>query len=162
MAALKAMTYSINDPAKEILYMPTTTIIKVKAKFWIDVVGARCAKAIGSSVTNYAGNADRLVKVGGVPSVLSSLALLYISVRAGRKFEALIANGQIVGEHDKNDDNRYNLVPNREEGDDNIVSLFGGEYDRRGIWIGEQNGEDKSCGTGWKSNTTIELVNTRK
>ena len=33
MSLLKALTYSINDPAKEILYIPTSNVVKFKAKF---------------------------------------------------------------------------------------------------------------------------------
>jgi hypothetical protein len=97
LALLKAMTYSINEPAKEILYMPTSNTIKLKAKFWIDVVGSRCAKALGSSITNYAGSADRLVTFGAVPSIMTGLILLAVSVRAGDEFDQLVQNEQVIG-----------------------------------------------------------------
>ena len=50
MSLLKAMMYSIHDPSTELLYLPTSSAIKFKSKFWIDVVGARVAKALGSSI----------------------------------------------------------------------------------------------------------------
>jgi AAA family ATP:ADP antiporter len=46
---LQGLTYSLNEPAKELLYMPTSDMIKFKAKAWIDVFGARLAKAMGAS-----------------------------------------------------------------------------------------------------------------
>ena len=120
MALLKAMTYSLNDPAKEILYMPTSPTIKVKAKFWIDVVGARFAKALGSSITNYAGSADRLVKVGGVPSVVSSLIFLYFCIRVGDEFEYLVRRKKVVGIGD--DDDVFSIInPNDEKSGYSIV-----------------------------------------
>jgi hypothetical protein len=67
----------MNKPVSEILYMPTTTTIKVKTKFLIDVVGARFANVLESSITNYAASTNWLVKVGGVPSVLSSLTFFF-------------------------------------------------------------------------------------
>ena len=51
---LKAITFSLNEPVKELLYMPTSEAVKFKAKAWIDVFGARCAKALGSYITNIA------------------------------------------------------------------------------------------------------------
>lgn len=64
-AVLKALTYALNvstrgrrarhppqEPALEMLYVPTNTDIKFKAKAWIDVVGARSAKAIGSAIND--------------------------------------------------------------------------------------------------------------
>lgn len=127
MALLKAMTYSINDPAKEILYMPTSSTIKVKAKFWIDVVGARFAKALGSSITNYAGSAERIVKVGGVPSVLSSLVFLYFCIQVGDEFEDLVRRNKIVGEDEDDyevydDDDKYNQLNQNDYDDDETFS----------------------------------------
>ena len=37
---------NIHDPSEEVLYMPTSDDAKFRAKFWIDVVGQRIAKAI--------------------------------------------------------------------------------------------------------------------
>ena len=34
------------------LYLPTSNDIKFKAKAWIDVVGARTAKALGSAIND--------------------------------------------------------------------------------------------------------------
>jgi AAA family ATP:ADP antiporter len=46
LSVLKAITFSLNEPVKELLYMPTSEAIKFKVKAWIDVFGARCAKAV--------------------------------------------------------------------------------------------------------------------
>jgi len=108
MSVLKAMTYSINDPAKEILYIPTSATIKFKAKFWIDVVGARFAKAIGSSLNSYAGTAERIVQYGSIPSVISAVALWVISYAIGMEFDTLLENGEVVG-NEEEVDNRYIL-----------------------------------------------------
>ena len=51
LSVLKAITFSLNEPVKELLYIPTSEAIKFKAKAWIDVFGARCAKAFGSYIT---------------------------------------------------------------------------------------------------------------
>lgn len=102
MSILKAMTYSINDPAKEILYLPTSNNIKFKSKFWIDVVGARIVKAVGSAINTYAGSAQRIVIYGSTPSIVTSFALLLVSYSAGLEFDRLMERGLIVGNDDDN------------------------------------------------------------
>ena len=83
MSLLKAMTYSIHDPSKELLYNPTSNAIKFKSKFWIDVVGARFAKAIGSSINHISGSVHRSIRVASAPSLLTAVALWYTCYKAG-------------------------------------------------------------------------------
>mmetsp|Transcript_17082 Transcript_17082/g.22154 ORF Transcript_17082/g.22154 Transcript_17082/m.22154 type:complete len:484 (-) Transcript_17082:182-1633(-) len=110
ISLLKALTYSLNEPAMELLYIPTTDKIKFKAKAWIDVVGARSMKALGSAITHSArNNPALLVQYGSVPTLLVSLALFGISILAGRQFEDLSASGEIVGTED--DDNHFKVLP---------------------------------------------------
>jgi AAA family ATP:ADP antiporter len=97
MSFLKATTYSIHDPSKEILYIPTSNAIKFKSKFWIDVVGARIAKAIGSSINTYAGSVDRSIQVASAPSLLTAAALWWVCYRVGKQFDALVSNDTTVG-----------------------------------------------------------------
>merc|ERR1719231_1932816 len=51
MLVLKALHTALNNPCKELLYQPTSDVVKFKAKSWIDVFGQRSAKALGSVVT---------------------------------------------------------------------------------------------------------------
>ena len=153
MSLLKAMTYSINDPAKEILYIPTSNTVKFKAKFWIDVVGARVAKAIGSSINTYAGSIERIIKYGSLPSFLTAVALWIICYRVGVHFEELLETGEIIGsEEDKYmvKDASFNCIADDQEGlheaDQNETSMD--------IPIDVES-EDLS---GWESNVSIELV----
>lgn len=97
MSLLKAMTYSIHDPSKELLYLPTSNSIKFKAKFWIDIVGARVAKAIGSTINTYAGSVDRSVSVGSMPSLLTAMLLWAACYKIGIDFDENVASGKIVG-----------------------------------------------------------------
>ncbi len=63
MMVMKAMSYALNNPTKEILYQMTSTSIKFKCKSWIDTFGQRSAKATGSLVTNaFASSMIDLVK----------------------------------------------------------------------------------------------------
>ena len=77
--------------------MPTSDDAKFRAKFWIDVVGQRVAKAIGSAINNYAGSIERIVKYGSLPSVVASLALWLACYQVGVLFDKLIKTGEIVG-----------------------------------------------------------------
>jgi AAA family ATP:ADP antiporter len=50
MVAIKGLSYALNNPCKEIMYIPTSKDVKFKAKGWIDMFGGRSAKAAGSGI----------------------------------------------------------------------------------------------------------------
>mmetsp|Transcript_30698 Transcript_30698/g.55849 ORF Transcript_30698/g.55849 Transcript_30698/m.55849 type:complete len:176 (-) Transcript_30698:284-811(-) len=104
MLALKALSYALNNPCKELLYQPTSQSVKFKAKSWIDIFGQRGAKALGSVVTNfYADSAPMLLSNGMVISMGLSGGLLYASNWIGTKFDEFMESGHIVGsEHEAN------------------------------------------------------------
>jgi len=97
LSICKALTYSVHDPSEEVLYMPTSDDAKFRAKFWIDVVGQRIAKAVGSAINNYAGNVENIVKYGSLPSVVASLVLWVACYQVGVMFDRLIKTGGVVG-----------------------------------------------------------------
>mmetsp|Transcript_8983 Transcript_8983/g.28516 ORF Transcript_8983/g.28516 Transcript_8983/m.28516 type:complete len:546 (+) Transcript_8983:43-1680(+) len=109
-AILKALTYALNEPALEMLYVPTCTDIKFKAKAWIDVVGARSAKALGSAINDVVQRSpylrQNLPQYGNVPALIVSIILLFFSFQVGAKFEGLVEDGHVVGLHDDDDDDR--------------------------------------------------------
>jgi AAA family ATP:ADP antiporter len=121
MALLKAMTYSIHDPAKELLYLPTSNAIKFRAKFWIDVFGARFAKAIGSSINTYAGSVDRSIQMASVPSLLTAFGLWLACFRVGIEFDRLVVTGKIVGRDD--------LIPGENAGYATLTAVDDEEFD---------------------------------
>ena len=47
---MKALSYALNNPCKEIMYIPTSKDVKFKAKSAIDMFGGRSAKAVGAGV----------------------------------------------------------------------------------------------------------------
>lgn len=127
LALLKAVTYSIHDPSTEILYLPTAPTIKFQAKFWIDVVGARIAKGIGSSINTLAGNVNRSIRVAGAPSLLTAAALWFVCFQAGVMFDGLKENNEIVGsakrstDDQNNDCERVSLLNDTDESENEIV-----------------------------------------
>jgi len=101
-AGLKALTYSLNEPALEMLYLPTSDDVKFKAKAWIDVVGARSAKAFGSAINDLVQNSPSLrttlPQYGNVPTLIVSLVLLFVAVRMGQRFDEAVLAGETVGD----------------------------------------------------------------
>lgn len=49
---IKALGYAVNNPTKEMMYIPTSKDAKFKSKGWIDTFGSRFAKAGGAQVSN--------------------------------------------------------------------------------------------------------------
>ncbi len=77
--------------------MPTSVDAKFRAKFWIDVVGQRIAKAVGSAINNYAGSIEGIVKYGSLPSIIASLGLWLACYQVGIQFDQLVVSGDVVG-----------------------------------------------------------------
>uniref|UniRef100_A0A7S2SQY8 ADP,ATP carrier protein n=1 Tax=Rhizochromulina marina TaxID=1034831 RepID=A0A7S2SQY8_9STRA len=98
MLVLKALSYALNNPCKELLYQPTSQAVKFKAKSWIDIFGQRGAKAGGSVITAFfADNAAALLSYGMVFSMGLSVFLLYVSRWMGITFDEYVNTGYVVG-----------------------------------------------------------------
>ncbi len=102
--------------------MPTSDVVKFKAKFWIDVVGQRVAKALGSAVNNYAGSIEGIVKYGSLPSIVASIALWLACYQVGVLFDDLIKSGDVVGLHEEEEEDEG--LELREGVDDGASPLF--------------------------------------
>jgi len=101
MLVLKGLSYSLNNPCKEILYQPTSGAVKFKAKSWIDVFGARGSKALGSVVTNaFADSAADLLTYGSFVAMGVSSFLIYVSYWMGKEFDTLVDRGVKLGEEE--------------------------------------------------------------
>jgi ATP/ADP translocase len=118
LSMLKAMTYSIHDPSKEMLYIPTSNAIKFRAKFWIDVVGERILKAVGSAFNTMSNTVEQSVQIGRIPSFLAALGLCWACYHVGIYFDELLATGKVVGLEYSIDPSTYSRIPNREDGGD--------------------------------------------
>ncbi len=160
MSVLKALTYSINDPAKEILYIPTGDVVKFKAKFWIDVVGARIAKAVGSSINTYAGTAERIVQYGSTPSVVTALGLWVVCYAAGMKFDDLLEKGEVVGiEEDEAEAEAYYDACAYEAYDGAEVPFGSGTFSYEDVDDSDEDEDfDYASESGWESNVSVELI----
>jgi ATP/ADP translocase len=118
LSLLKAMTYSIHDPSKEMLYIPTSNAVKFRAKFWIDVVGERILKAVGSAFNTLADTVEQSIKIGRIPSFLSALGLWLACYYVGIYFDKLLATGKVIGLEYSIDPSTYSRIPNAEGGEE--------------------------------------------
>ena len=99
MMILKANSYALNNPTKEMLYQPTSSTVKYKAKSWIDIFGARGSKALGSVVTNaFSASASELIDKGSLVGMCVASFLIWNAKFMGKKFEEYTESGFIVGE----------------------------------------------------------------
>lgn len=99
MLIMKAMSYALNNPTKEILYQATSNSIKFKCKSWIDTFGQRGSKALGSIVTGaFASSIVDLANYGSAVGLGVSVFLIWVSNYMGKEFESLSERGEKVGE----------------------------------------------------------------
>lgn len=94
----KGLSYAVNNPSKEMMYIPTSKEVKYKAKSWIETFGSRGSKAAGGAISK------KIVK-GGLDAVMVQgniigLAIIGIwtaaAVFVGNKNAKLIKDGDIV------------------------------------------------------------------
>ena len=139
MMILKANSYALNNPTKEMLYQPTSSAVRYKAKSWIDIFGARGSKAMGSLVTNaFSDSAANLVQNGSLVGMAVASFLIWNARYMGRSFEKYIATGYVVGEdevEDKIDHAELEMASDQNEAEDTSCAL----YDDNGI---EENVSD--------------------
>ena len=103
VSIIKALSFSLNEPVKELLYIPTSQPIKFKAKAWIDVFGCRLAKAAGSFITHIAhGDAYKLRAISEIPCLLISFSIMVLAWQIGTEFQYLTKENIIIG-----DENRF-------------------------------------------------------
>jgi len=69
MTIANSLSYALNNPAKEIMYIPTSRDAKFKSKGWIDVFGARSAKAAGSTFNEFLRHSSNILLCGTVASL---------------------------------------------------------------------------------------------
>jgi ATP:ADP antiporter, AAA family len=94
MVIAKGINYVLNQPAKEMLYIPTTKAIKYKAKAWIDMFGLRSAKMAGSLVNKSIGVAAR--SAGGV-SLGVVVVWITLARSIGKRYHNIIKTGGRIG-----------------------------------------------------------------
>lgn len=100
MVLLKGLGYALNNPAREIIYIPTSNAVKFKAKSWIDGFGARSAKAGASgliiALQNMSSSVDFLVTTSSLISLGLLGCWLVVARTVGKSFSRLVEQNKIV------------------------------------------------------------------
>merc|ERR1712232_165996 len=124
MIMLKANSYALNNPTEEILYQPTSSAVRYKAKSWIDIFGARGSKALGSVVTNaFSDSAEVLVQNGSIVGMMVASFLIWNARFMGQKFEEYTETGYIVGEEDNPESENIQMAIQQNDSDDTSCAI---------------------------------------
>jgi ATP:ADP antiporter, AAA family len=93
----KAFCYALNNPVKEVLYIPTSKDVKFKAKGWIDAFGNRTAKASGALVTDHLKYSfEALIAAGTFISLGITGFWILVAIFVATKFDTLQESDTII------------------------------------------------------------------
>ncbi len=96
MVTLKGLSYALNNPCKEIMYIPTSKDIKFKAKSWVDGFGGRTAKGTGASVVAFFPVVSELIFYGSIISLGIIGFWVAMALFVGRTNQRLVQDGSII------------------------------------------------------------------
>lgn len=96
MMMLKGLSYALNNPCKEIMYIPTSRDMRFKAKSWIDGFGGRTAKGLGASVAAFFPIVSQLALYGSLISFGIIGLWVPIALYVGRTNHALVQENKIL------------------------------------------------------------------
>ena len=98
MIIAKGLSYALNNPSKEIMYIPTSKDVKFKAKGWIDMFGGRLAKGTGAQFNNLFKSSINSLMVYGTLAALGLIGIwIIIAMYVGRTFNKLTDEDRIIG-----------------------------------------------------------------
>ncbi|MBL4588224.1 hypothetical protein JKY79_02675 [Candidatus Babeliales bacterium] len=93
----KGLSYTLNNPVKELMYIPTSKDIKFKAKSWIEAFGARGSKGAGATVcATFANNLPSLITFGTIASLSVISVWATVAFLVGTKYNRLIKDDEII------------------------------------------------------------------
>jgi len=94
---IKGLNYALNNPSKEVLYIPTSKDVKYKTKGWIDAFGARLLKTFGAGVNNaLSSSLCTLLSVGTFLSLGVIGIWIYAAGYVSSSFDTLQKENKIV------------------------------------------------------------------
>jgi AAA family ATP:ADP antiporter len=94
---IKGLSYTLNNPVKEMMYIPTSKDVKFKAKSWIEAFGGRTTKAGGSVITNFfAGDLGALMTYGTFASLGVIGIWVCVAFLVGTSYNTLIKENKII------------------------------------------------------------------
>jgi AAA family ATP:ADP antiporter len=94
---IKGLNYALNNPSKEVLYIPTSKDVKFKTKGWIDAFGARLLKTFGAGVNNsLSASLPTLLTLGTFLSLGVVGIWIYAAAYVSGAFDTLKKENKIV------------------------------------------------------------------
>jgi AAA family ATP:ADP antiporter len=97
MMIAKGLGYAVNNPVKEMMYIPTSKDVKFKSKGFIDVFGGRMAKLGGAQINNsFKHNMHDLMIYGTFFSFGLTAVWIVAAIYVGNKNANLLSRGEIV------------------------------------------------------------------
>jgi AAA family ATP:ADP antiporter len=97
MMAVKAFSYCLNAPIKELLYLPTSKDVKYKAKSFIDGLGIKSAKSAGASIGHaFRSNLPALLQFGSIVSLGVIAIWIVVAIALGNRYDRLIKEKEII------------------------------------------------------------------
>lgn len=96
VVGIKTLSYTLNEPCKEIMYIPTSTDIKFKAKSWVDVQGNKSAKATGAAIASLFSNVSTLLIYSSIISLGIIAIWIPVALFIGKANNRLVAENKII------------------------------------------------------------------
>ena len=103
MITVAATSYAVNNPIKEMMYIPTSKDAKFKAKGIVDMAGSRFSKASGSVINGFLdvpGNPAAAIVNSMMYGTLMGLGIVGLwalaAIYVGNKYNQLIKNNEII------------------------------------------------------------------
>lgn len=97
MIVIKSLSFSLNNPSKEMLYIPTTNDIRFKTKSWVDMFGSRGAKSVGSGInTTFSTSIADLMFYGSLIAMGLVGIWIVAAIFVGNRFKYLVKENKIV------------------------------------------------------------------
>lgn len=93
---LKGFSYALNNPCKEIMYIPTSKDVQFKAKSWIDCQGNRTAKGCGASIGMVFPTHTQLLMYGSIVALGIVAMWIPIALFVGKTNDKLIEENKII------------------------------------------------------------------
>lgn len=96
VVGIKGLGYALNNPCKEIMYIPTSKDVKFKAKSWIDATGGRSTKGIGATIGAFFPVMSELLFFGSIISLGIIAVWIPIAWYVGTTNRKLVEENKII------------------------------------------------------------------
>ncbi len=96
VVGIKGLSYALNNPCKEIMYIPTSKDVKFKAKGWVDAFGGRTSKSMGSVVNALFPVLSELLVYGSIISLGIIAAWIPVAWYVGTTNSKLVQENKLI------------------------------------------------------------------